>query len=60
LRPHHKRAPILRQGGFSSETDCASRNSQAQCAHNSPPDAASKSTTMVGNGECLKLPVLWR
>ena len=58
LRPHHKRAPILRQGGFSSETDCASRNSQAQCAHNSPPDAASKNTTMVGNGECLKLPVL--
>ena len=40
--PHHKPVPILRQGGFSSETDCARHNSQAQCAHNSPPDAASE------------------
>jgi hypothetical protein len=40
--PYHKCVPILRQGGFSSETDYASRNSQAQCAHNLPPDAASE------------------
>src|SRR3984957_4225077 len=58
FRPYHKPVLILRPGGFSSETDCASCNSQAQCAHNSPPDAASKNTTMVDKGECLKLPVL--
>jgi hypothetical protein len=58
LRRNHGPAPILRQGVSSGETDCVSRNSQAQCAHNSPPDAASKNTTMVGKGECLKLLVL--
>ena len=40
--PHHKCVPILRQGGFSSDTDYASRKSQAKCTHNSPPDAASE------------------
>jgi hypothetical protein len=41
FRPHHKPVPILRQGRFPRRTDHACCNSQAQCAHNSPPDAAS-------------------
>jgi hypothetical protein len=57
--PHHKCVPILRQGYFSSETDCASRKSKAKCAHNSPPVAASQHGQYASNGGFLKLPVLW-
>jgi hypothetical protein len=53
FRRHDKRVPILRQGSFSSKTDCASRNSQAQCAHNSPPDAAFEDVNVAGIGDCL-------
>jgi hypothetical protein len=58
FRPRHKPVPILGQRGFPEKTDYASRNSQAQCAHNSPPDIRRMppptTAKMAGIGDFLK------